>query len=129
EVRGQRLGTFGIVGPVEEDERAAPDRLEPAFPAGLTNGREDLLLIEGLPDSGEHLGRGDGHGGVSPLVAAGEAGREGVVAVPARVDKSVAVADARGLERPSLPEDLGKRRVPLGGDPADLAERRSGYDA
>ncbi len=129
EVCGQRLGTFGIVGPVEEDERAAPDRLEPAFPVGLANGLEDLLLIEGLPDLGEHLGRGDGNGGIGALVTAGQAGREGVTATLARVDEPVAVADARGLERPSLPEDLGEGRVPVGCDPADLAERRSGCDA
>ena len=130
-VRGEDRDAFDIVGAVEEDEGPAADRLEPqALPAGLPDGRDRILaLSEGPPDPREDLRGGDGHRRVPALVAAGEAGREGVAPVLPRVDEAISAADPSGLERPPGAEDLGQRRFSLARDAADLAQGRPASDS
>ena len=101
-----------------------PDRFEPAFPARLPDGPEDLRPVERPPDPRQDLGRGDGHGRVRALVAAGETGREHVAPLLPFVDEPVAAACPPGFERPAAAKDLDERGLPLAGDAPDHPQGR-----
>ncbi len=121
---GEGGDAFDVVSAVEENERPPPNRLEATLPAGLVDGPDDPVFVEGPPIAREDLGRGDGRRGVGALMAAGEPRQKRITAVLPLINEAPAVAGPPGFEPPSRPEGLGQGRAALAGHAPYLAAGR-----